>query len=76
VTSRRRNLPPLEPEYRRLVAEVIAEHGERGAAALLDCAPITLCRAAAGIGLFRATSDVLRVRLDAVRDRRRPGGGK
>lgn len=58
--------PPLDPRSLSRVRALIARVGERRALELLDLPRPTLARAAAGLGVRRATAEVIRMRLDAA----------
>lgn len=58
--------PPLDPVTRRRLASVVARLGERRAIEALATPRPTLARALAGLGVRRATADVIRARLDAL----------
>lgn len=58
--------PPLEPATHRRLAALITHVGEKRACILLDIPRATLARAAARLGLRRATAEVLTMRLDAL----------
>lgn len=57
---------PLEERWRRALRSVVSASGEKVACAALDIPRTTLARALAGLGLRRATADVLMMRLSAL----------
>lgn len=62
-----RKPPPLDQSTRRRLAALLARVGEARTIELLDTPKQTIARAAAGLPIRRATADVIRARLDAVK---------
>jgi hypothetical protein len=63
---------PLDPQWRQRLATYVRAAGEPATCAALDLSRPTLARALAGLGLRKATAEVLIMRLSAVTSSERP----
>jgi len=64
VLMTNKHIPPsLDTASREKIAELVTRFGEEYARAALDLPRQTLARALAGLGIRRATADMIRTRL-------------
>lgn len=61
--------PPLSLRDRDRLSALVRRLGERRAVEILDMPRATLARCMAGLGVRRATAEVLAARLDQIADR-------